>query len=66
VVYHGQGSSLSSKNGRRARGPVERKTQNFAVHAGGGAGNGGKKRNVLTVSVLLPRALGYSSCAPLQ
>ncbi len=31
--------------------------QKFAVHAGGGAENGGEKRNVLIVSVLLPIAI---------
>ena len=32
----------------------KQKTQKFAVHAGGSAQNGGEKRNVLIVSVLLP------------
>jgi hypothetical protein len=32
----------------------EKKMQKNAVHAGGGADNGGEKRNVLIVSVLMP------------
>jgi hypothetical protein len=32
----------------------KKKTQKFAVPAGGGADNGGEKRNVLIVSLLLP------------
>jgi hypothetical protein len=35
----------------------KKKTQKFAVHAGGGADNGGEKRNVLIVSVLLPKII---------
>ena len=35
-------------------GRQEKKMQKNAVHAGGGADNGGEKRNVLIVSVLLP------------
>ena len=35
----------------------KKKRQKFAVHAGGCARNGGEKRNVLIVSVLLPRAI---------
>ena len=37
-------------------GLLQKKTRKFAVHAGGGAENGGEKRNVLIVSVLLPIA----------
>jgi hypothetical protein len=32
----------------------KKKTQKFAVHAGGGTENGGEKRNILIVSVLFP------------
>ena len=32
----------------------KKKVKKFAVHAGGGAENGGETRNVLIVSVLLP------------
>jgi hypothetical protein len=32
----------------------KKKTQKIAVHVGGGADNGGEKRNVLIASVLLP------------
>jgi hypothetical protein len=35
---------------------INKKTQKIAVHAGGGADNGGEKRNVLIVRVLLPIA----------
>ena len=34
-------------------GPVEKKTQKLAMHAGGGTNDRGEKRNVLIVSVLL-------------
>jgi hypothetical protein len=40
---------------------VTKKTQQFAVHAGGGANNGQEKRSVLIVSVLLPIVIDLSS-----
>jgi hypothetical protein len=35
----------------------KKRSKKFSVHAGGGADNGGEKRNVLIVSVLLHEAI---------
>jgi hypothetical protein len=54
---------------RSPGGPVElvlpvglqkKKTQKLAVHAGGCAHDGGEKRNVLIVSILLPTAVNFT------
>ena len=51
---------------RSPGGPVEKKTQKFAVHACGYACDGGKKRNVLIVSVLLPIAIDLALRSNMQ
>ena len=43
-----------------AVGLYKKKTQKLAVHAGGCGHNGGEKRNVLIVSVMLPMAVKFA------
>ena len=45
---------------RSRGGPVEKKTPKLAVHACSCADNGGEKRNVLIVRVLLPIAVNFA------
>jgi hypothetical protein len=45
---------------RGGEGDWKKKTQKLAVHACACADNGGEKRNVLTVSVLLPVAVNFA------
>jgi hypothetical protein len=44
----------------------KKKTQNLAVHAYACAHDGGEKRNVLIVSVLLPIAVNFALCSKTQ
>ena len=61
MAFQWQGSAPLSPGG-----PVEKKTQKFAVHACGYACDGGKKRNVLIVSVLLPIGIGLALRSNMQ
>ena len=49
-----------------AVGLYKKKTQKLAVHAGGCGHNGGEKRNVLIVSILLPKAIDLALRSNMQ